>query len=680
MNGLNRYSVYAPSINPRTFDFSNILGPQAQPSHDQNIFTGYDNELSIPDLENTEPDVSRMDRFQGLLADFMPGLGDLKGIQEGITGVDPATGENIPNWARPLGALPFVGALRDIGKTDRGPMSEIIRLAKELLEQKPNAKPGLLKQVLPNYLVNFAQKNNIDLQQVLSSKIKDKDLEAYNIAVGKWDSDMQNPLLSSQDAIFLNANPDYLPDNESNLLGDLNSRTHEFKYKLKGFDNNRTNFEIDAEEDDWFDDIYEVFLNYADEVTGGHMDEFLKKIIIDEPNSNLSEDFVSYLDNRGLNMEDANDELISRYLEYLQDDFQEAGYEPHHLLAKTIDNYRDQDITFLDYGSRYELANRELNFVDETLPTQQNLAWARVNDRSKANIPEHKDNFYFVNELQSDLQHFKPTNPLANATVKEELKAADYIINNFESMSIKLQDLLNIRSNGKYGRLLNQLAPHNKKNIVIDLIREIGQGHGQNSYDPSELKEMISTITKELQPFLSNPNPVDLRKTTSETGKLAKDSYPLLLENILGQARKDNVSDVFLNSPEGVLFQGGYPGASTMRDVYDKLPKQMGFEQTTDYPFANKFNISEGLGKKARILEYKHPDIAEAYRKFSSGQGSDAIIEELQMKGYDINRIYDEDIGGRTVNLEDIINNIFEEEYPNGIPMWKMNLSDTLGK
>jgi putative toxin of predicted polymorphic toxin system len=46
-----------------------------------------------------------------LLLDFIPGVGDVKGVIEGATGEDMITGEKIPWWARVLGAIPLLGGL-----------------------------------------------------------------------------------------------------------------------------------------------------------------------------------------------------------------------------------------------------------------------------------------------------------------------------------------------------------------------------------------------------------------------------------------------------------------------------------------------------------------------------------------------------------------------------------------
>lgn len=51
-----------------------------------------------------------------LLLDFLPVIGDIKGILEGIRGRDSVTGEQLENWQRVLGAIPIIGRLGDLAK------------------------------------------------------------------------------------------------------------------------------------------------------------------------------------------------------------------------------------------------------------------------------------------------------------------------------------------------------------------------------------------------------------------------------------------------------------------------------------------------------------------------------------------------------------------------------------
>lgn len=56
-----------------------------------------------------------------LLLDFVPVIGDVKGVVEGVTGRDLLTGEELSPWERALGMiplLPFTDALRAAGKVD----------------------------------------------------------------------------------------------------------------------------------------------------------------------------------------------------------------------------------------------------------------------------------------------------------------------------------------------------------------------------------------------------------------------------------------------------------------------------------------------------------------------------------------------------------------------------------
>src|SRR5262245_3176692 len=46
--------------------------------------------------------------------DFLPGIGTVKGVIEGITGRDLVTGEELPWWARVLGVVPGLGAIDNI--------------------------------------------------------------------------------------------------------------------------------------------------------------------------------------------------------------------------------------------------------------------------------------------------------------------------------------------------------------------------------------------------------------------------------------------------------------------------------------------------------------------------------------------------------------------------------------
>lgn len=55
--------------------------------------------------------------------DFIPGLGDLKGIWEAITGRDAVTQERLRGWERALGAIPIIGrvgkGVKGLGKVGR---------------------------------------------------------------------------------------------------------------------------------------------------------------------------------------------------------------------------------------------------------------------------------------------------------------------------------------------------------------------------------------------------------------------------------------------------------------------------------------------------------------------------------------------------------------------------------
>jgi hypothetical protein len=120
-------------------------GPSWQPEHGQFRWPdtgknpGYDTYQYMQQQLNQNPDLNQYrdamaqyyqqdpKRLLSLLADFIPGVGQGKGVQEGAMGTDLLTGEQIPTWARVLGllsALPVVGGvggmLKDVGKVGKG--------------------------------------------------------------------------------------------------------------------------------------------------------------------------------------------------------------------------------------------------------------------------------------------------------------------------------------------------------------------------------------------------------------------------------------------------------------------------------------------------------------------------------------------------------------------------------
>ena len=120
-------------------------GPSWQPEHgqfrwpDTGKSPGYDTYQYMQQQLNQNPDLNNYrdamvqyyqqdpKRLLSLGADFIPGIGQGKGIQEGAMGTDLLTGEPVPTWARVLGllsALPVIGGvsgvLKDAGKVAKG--------------------------------------------------------------------------------------------------------------------------------------------------------------------------------------------------------------------------------------------------------------------------------------------------------------------------------------------------------------------------------------------------------------------------------------------------------------------------------------------------------------------------------------------------------------------------------